>query len=469
MQSSKPAAGVRARCVAVLAWLALSLMFTPAVSACEDCGQVACESSAQSWDFFTNYGNYMPRTHCLQTADGGSDWPWIIALIALTAGVVVAYGRIFIFWTRCYLDEERKDRNRKLMELACIFLFCAICGYALHIVIFFWPVYRLLAFCLLALNIWSWKFAWNLQPFQISFKANRLQRELNESLVRTNSELASKNSQLTEQQNLLLSQTNQLRQQNEELARTRQQLEASVAELTQANKDLDGFVYVASHDLKSPLRGINALATFICDEIGDTASDQVKADLETMAERVNRMDTLLDDLLQYSRSGRKNFPPETFDAVEEVKQAAEILACPTGITVQVNGPPVQVFGAVVPFTGVARNLIDNAFKHHDRETGHIEIDVQELAAEGVVEVRITDDGPGIDPRFHERVFDMFQTLKPRDQVEGSGMGLAIVKRNIEAHGGSISLSSNGRGACFRFTWPLSVASDTQNELSIQKV
>lgn len=130
----------------------------------------------QQGDFFSNYGNYMPRSHCLMNKAGQPDWPWIIALIVLNLGVIVAYLRIYIFWCKSYFAEKRRDRNRKLMDLAQMFLWCAVCGYFASVVVFFWPGYRAVAFCMLVLNIWAWKFAVNLKGFSVSFSANRYRR-----------------------------------------------------------------------------------------------------------------------------------------------------------------------------------------------------------------------------------------------------------------------------------------------------
>ncbi len=133
-------------------------------------------------DFFTGGGYYMPRTHCLLTSEGTSDWPWIIALLMLNAAVIVAYLRIFIFWMRSYFDERAEDRNQQLFDLAAIFLFCAICGYAMSMLMFVWPAYRLLAFFLLALNIFSWRFCTNLASFGKIFASKRLERQLRETV-----------------------------------------------------------------------------------------------------------------------------------------------------------------------------------------------------------------------------------------------------------------------------------------------
>jgi signal transduction histidine kinase len=119
----------------------------------------------------------------------------------------------------------------------------------------------------------------------------------------------------------------------------------------------------------------------------------------------------------------------------------------------------------VPLETVLRNLVGNAIKHHDRpEAGHVRISAteQEGAQAGDqtgrwVEFTVEDDGPGIDPQHHERIFQIFQSLKPRDQVEGSGMGLAVVKKTVENQGGSIMVRSDGQqGSTFRFTWPLRI-------------
>jgi PAS domain S-box-containing protein len=141
------------------------------------------------WDWFTNYGLYMPRIECLQGADGRPDWPWIVGLIALTLGVIAGYLRIVVFWRKSYLAESGRDRNRKLMELAWIFVLCATCGYAMSITMFFWPAYRLLAIFLVILNIVTWRFIATIGDFRASFQTHRLRRELDETLQGRNAEL----------------------------------------------------------------------------------------------------------------------------------------------------------------------------------------------------------------------------------------------------------------------------------------
>lgn len=127
-------------------------------------------------DFFTNHGLYMPRSHCLVNEAGNPDWPWIITLIGLSLSVIAAYVRIYLFWCKSYFSEEARDRNPRLMDLAQIFLWCAVTGYAASVLMFFWPGYRVVAVCLLFLNLWSWRFCLNLSGFRGAFTADRYRR-----------------------------------------------------------------------------------------------------------------------------------------------------------------------------------------------------------------------------------------------------------------------------------------------------
>jgi signal transduction histidine kinase len=122
----------------------------------------------------------------------------------------------------------------------------------------------------------------------------------------------------------------------------------------------------------------------------------------------------------------------------------------------------SLYASAVPLELIFRNLLGNAIKHHDCATGHITITGQE--AESFVEFAVSDDGPGIPRAYHDRIFQMFQTLRPRDEVEGSGMGLALVKKTLEVHGEAIRVeSAPGRGTTFRFIWPK--AAPVQQECS----
>lgn len=240
---------------------------------------------------------------------------------------------------------------------------------------------------------------------------------------------------------------------NAQLASTQKVLESNLKEIQKANQELHNFAYVASHDLKSPLRGIDQLADWIAEDIGDAASTETKKHLQLMQSRVRRMEVLLDDLLAYSRAGKSMEDVVKVDTHQLALDAFELMAPLRQIACHLETKDLPVLQTQkTSLALVLRNLIGNAIKHHHRSESVIKVSAKPI--EGGFEFAVTDDGPGIAPIHHQRVFGMFQTLKPRDEIEGSGMGLALVKKTIEARGGSISLESDGAQGCtFRFTWP----------------
>lgn len=226
-----------------------------------------------------------------------------------------------------------------------------------------------------------------------------------------------------------------------------------VNELEKTNEELEQFAYVASHDLKAPLRGIDNLANFIREDVGDDLDEDTLNNFDLMQNRIHRMERLLDDLLAYSRAGRKKYSFETINLNELLNDIIALTSVPDGFDIQVNGTAGEIHTIQTPLQQVLMNIISNAIKHHDQQTGKIAVDISESPK--FVELSISDDGPGIPEQFHDRIFKMFQTLKPRDDVEGSGMGLAIVKKVVESIGGSIEINSEDgkRGTHFLILWP----------------
>jgi signal transduction histidine kinase len=226
------------------------------------------------------------------------------------------------------------------------------------------------------------------------------------------------------------------------------------AELDNSLKELDQFIYAVSHDFKSPLRGIDQLARWVNEDAGEVLSESSKGHLAKIRSRVKRMDSLLNDLLTYSRLSRHyyNKGKEPVDTGSLVKEIIHLVAPAPGfvIIVQENMPTLMTYRVLLEL--VFKNLIDNALKHHHQAEGQIRVSAHE--GDDFIEFSVADDGPGIDPAFHNRIFQVFQVLQPRDQVEGSGMGLPIVKRAVESQGGTITVvSTEGQGATFKFTWP----------------
>ncbi|PQO41743.1 hypothetical protein C5Y97_03215 [Blastopirellula marina] len=237
-----------------------------------------------------------------------------------------------------------------------------------------------------------------------------------------------------------------------ERKRAERNLRKHMKQLERSNQELDEFAYIASHDLRSPLQGVKNLASWIRDDNeGKLPEDSVRH-IELMQQRILRMENLLDDLLQYSRIGRTNQEIQEVDTGKLIISIVDSLQCPTSMQIEI-GSEMPVFNTMkVPLDLTLRNLVQNAIKHHDREDGHIRITSQDAGA--FYEFTVQDDGPGIPAEFHERVFKMFETLRPRDTVEGSGMGLSIVKKTVEAINGQVKLESEvGQGTTFRILWP----------------
>jgi len=224
-----------------------------------------------------------------------------------------------------------------------------------------------------------------------------------------------------------------------------------------SNEDLERFAYAAAHDLKTPLRSIDNLASWIDEDAGDSLAADSREHLHKLRTQVRRMERLLADVLEYSRIEHRRDPRSTelVDGGALMDTVVSLAAPPDGFTVRhsgFHGLPLPR----MPLQQILHNLIGNAVKHHDKPSGTVEVTADHTPPHLVIRVR--DDGPGIAPEFHGRIFEMFQTLKPRSDKDGSGMGLTLVKKLVTLHGGDIAVESQpGQGACFRFTWPHVIA------------
>lgn len=218
-----------------------------------------------------------------------------------------------------------------------------------------------------------------------------------------------------------------------------------------SNRDLDQFAYVASHDLKAPLRGISSLSTWIEDDLGDKVDDKTREHLRLMRVRIERMAALIEGILGYSRAGREMELTEV-DMRELVQDIKGQLAPPTGVTIEVLPGPWPVMKAQrVQLTQVWQNLLNNAVKHGVPNGGRIQIGCGREGEELCFWVH--DNGPGIAPAYHRKIFDLFQRLVSRDRVEGAGIGLSIVRKLVDGNGGRIWIESPpGAGTTFKFTW-----------------
>jgi len=230
------------------------------------------------------------------------------------------------------------------------------------------------------------------------------------------------------------------------------ELRRSHVELEQSNRELDDFVYTASHDLRAPLTGISSLAQWVLED--DASLSAASSERLTLIRgRIERMKRLLDDIRDYARAGRYAEPMgEQMTAAALTAEIASSSYSHPGFSIRCDPSLERVTVRRTPLQQVLHNLIGNAIKHHDRESGLIEVSVREGGPYN--RFIVSDDGPGIPAEYRHSIFEMFKTLQPRDVVEGSGMGLALVKKIVGRMGGQCGIdAADRRGAAFWFDWP----------------
>ena len=235
-----------------------------------------------------------------------------------------------------------------------------------------------------------------------------------------------------------------------------------IDDLQAVNEELRNFAYVVSHDLKAPLRGIGSLADWLVSDYADKLDDQGREYLTLMKNRASRMDALIDGILEYSRVGRINETHVAVDLNVLVAETVQMLAPPPEVTVTVEGTLPTVVGERTRLQQLFQNLLSNAIKHRDKPEGRIRVAAADAGT--FWQLSIADNGPGIEPRHHERVFQLFQVLTPRDQKESTGVGLALVKKIVELYGGRVWIESQpGEGSTFLFTLPKAARATHEGE------
>ena len=255
---------------------------------------------------------------------------------------------------------------------------------------------------------------------------------------------------------LALHEVSERKKAEDELLKNKKKLEALLTELSDKNAELETFVYSVSHDLKTPIVTIEGFIGALKEDFGDRLSEDAKTYLKYMSDASKNMEDLINDLLELSRIGRITEEKKDLPFVIIVEEALNILKPQLqekGIKVHIQKDLPVVFGDKKRYVQVMENLLSNAIKYigQDNQTPRIEVGIQKLNSQNVFFVR--DNGIGIEEKYFDKIFQVFQRLPSVKKFgEGTGIGLAIVKRIIELNGGKIWLTSEpGKGTTFFFT------------------
>jgi len=225
-------------------------------------------------------------------------------------------------------------------------------------------------------------------------------------------------------------------------------LSKNIRELEHRNAELNKFAYVVSHDLKAPIRGIHNVIKWIEEDLDDELSPELKRYLSIIPQRTMRMEALINGLLDYARISHKT-PAEKVDINALVHDIADSIV-PRSFRLDIDNLPT-IHTERLKLEQVFANLISNAVKYIQHDEGHISITCNETIK--YYEFSVKDNGIGIDPEYHEKIFEIFQTLREKNEKESTGVGLAIVKKIMDERQETIIVKSkSGEGAEFIFTW-----------------
>lgn len=250
---------------------------------------------------------------------------------------------------------------------------------------------------------------------------------------------------------LVIRQKEEIFVKSKELTSTNLALENNLNLLITANEELDDFNHIVSHDLKSPLIAVHALTSFIQEDLKTTLKKETKQHLSLLQNVTSNMDALINGLLMYSKTGKNSKMKEFFFLNDLLATVIDLLDFKNESIINSPKENIEIYANRIELEHVFQNLISNAIKHNDKECAIINISITKLFKEYVFSV--SDNGPGINAKYHDTVFKMFNQLKVNKDLESNGIGLAIVKKLVTKNKGIISLySKKDTGLNIEFSW-----------------
>ncbi len=283
---------------------------------------------------------------------------------------------------------------------------------------------------------------------------------------------------LAKQASMKMEQLEQMvKERTDELTKTNEQLEQEVTERKRAqerqtellkqiesiNRELRDFAHIVSHDLKAPLRGIKTLANWLSTDFADKLDKDGKEQMNLLSGRVDCMYQLIEGVFEYSRVGRIKEEWVQVNLSEVIPKVIDMVAPPENITITVENELPTIECEPTRIMQVFQNLLSNAVKYMDKPNGQIKVGC--VQDDNFWKFSVADNGPGIEEKHFEKIFQIFQTLSPRDDSESTGVGLTIIKKIVELYGGKIWVESTvGEGSTFFFTLPKQEQESTDAKL-----
>ncbi|MBC8755028.1 GHKL domain-containing protein [Kordia sp. YSTF-M3] len=248
-----------------------------------------------------------------------------------------------------------------------------------------------------------------------------------------------------------LAQKKEISIQSNKLSTVNRELKENLRHLENSNAELDSFNHIVSHDLKAPLIAMHTLVSFIEEDLEMTINEDAKQHFKLLKDRVSKMDALINGLLEYSKIAKGKKKKESFGLNNLLREIIEVVDNENKHTIHLPEKDAEIYANKIELEHVFQNLINNAIKHNDKNNAIITISFSKLPNEYLFSV--SDNGPGIDVKYHTKIFEMFSQLNFNDEVESTGIGLSIVKKIVSENHGTISVESEkGIGTTIKFSW-----------------